>query len=248
MSSEVAEGKSRADETNTQQGLGVLSLPNEAQNGANLNCPDVFAITPESALELLCIAVDKLEAVSAMSIPRAQEGDAAAFGLKSEISSGEQTPTLVSDLRFHDHGHDVIQQSLLAKRFLSKREPPITLKEYLSRLQRYCPLSTGVYLAASLYITRVADVDRVVSVNRKNMHRLVLAALRVAMKTVEDLVYSHSRVAKVGGVTERELTRLEVSFCFLADFQLRADKTMLAEQARVLQRHMAHPNEANLEI
>ncbi|KAL4962643.1 putative cyclin-dependent protein kinase complex component [Aspergillus stella-maris] len=239
MSSEVTEGESRADNTKTQQRDGTLFLPEEARNDTD---PDVFAITPESALELLCVAVDKLEVVSTTSTPRAQDGDAAALGLKSELSSGEQTPTLVSDLRFQDHGRDVIQQSLLSKRFMSKREPPITLKEYLSRLQRYCPLSTGVYLAASLYITRVADIDRVVLINRKNMHRLVLAALRVAMKKVEDLVYSHSRVAKVGGVTEKELTRLEISFCFLADFQLRVDKAMLAGQAKALQWHMDHPN------
>ncbi|KAL4781937.1 cyclin-domain-containing protein [Aspergillus varians] len=235
MNSLVAEAESRIDGTNTQQVLGLLSLPKEAENDPDFTCLDVFDIKPEKALELLCVAMDKLETTPTVRTLRAQQDD---------ISAGpEETPTRVTELRFYAHGRDLMQQSVLSKRFLSKREPPITLKEYISRLHRYCPLSTGVYLSASLYITRIANVDRVIAVNRKNMHRLVLAGLRVAMKTVEDLNYSHSRVAKVGGVTERELTRLELSFCFLVDFELRVDKQMMADQARVLQWHLAHSTE-----
>ncbi|PYH76949.1 hypothetical protein BO82DRAFT_358700 [Aspergillus uvarum CBS 121591] len=96
-------------------------------------------------------------------------------------------------------------------------------------------MSTGVYLATSMYITRMVNTEKVIQVNGRNMHRLVLAGLRVAMKTLEDLSYPHSRVAKVGGVTERELSKLEVSFCFLADFDLRVDVHMLSEQARLFQ-------------
>jgi hypothetical protein len=99
-------------------------------------------------------------------------------------------------------------------------------------------MSTAVYLATSIYITRLATVDRVISINGKNMHRLVLAGLRVAMKALEDLSYPHSRVAKVGGVSERELSRLEISFCFLTDFELRVDAQMLADQAQSLRSSM----------
>ncbi|KAK1141356.1 hypothetical protein N8T08_009147 [Aspergillus melleus] len=129
--------------------------------------------------------------------------------------------------------HDYFQQSILSKRFLSKREPPISLRDYLLRLHLYCPMSTAVYLATSTYITRMASVERVILVSPKNMHRLVLAGLGVAMKTLEDLSYPHSRVAKVGGVTERELSKLEISFCFLADFDLRVDAHMLFSQVAI---------------
>ncbi|EDN10969.1 palmitoyltransferase akr1 [Histoplasma mississippiense (nom. inval.)] len=62
------------------------------------------------------------------------------------------------------------------------------------------------------------------------MHRLVLGGLRVAAKIVEDLCYQHRRFAKVGGVTERELAKLEISFSFLMDFELRVDaETMFHE-------------------
>lgn len=59
-----------------------------------------------------------------------------------------------------------------------------------------------------------------IEVTPKSVHRLLLSALRVAMKALEDAVYPHRRVALVGGVSELELSRLEVSMCFLADFEL----------------------------
>ncbi|OJJ01028.1 hypothetical protein ASPVEDRAFT_82574 [Aspergillus versicolor CBS 583.65] len=234
----TAEGESLVDKINIKQTLGFLSLPKEAENDTNFNSPDVFDIKPEQALELLCVCMDKLEAMQTINMLGAQDGDS--------YPGPEDTPAQAPELHVYGDGRDRMQQSLLSRRFMSKREPPITLRGYLSRLHRYCPLSTGVYLAASLFITRIANVDRALAVNRKNIHRLVLAGLRVAMKTLEDISYSHGRVAKVGGVSEWELTRLELSFCFLADFELRVDKQMLAEQARVLQWHMTHSSSPNL--
>lgn len=59
-----------------------------------------------------------------------------------------------------------------------------------------------------------------IEVTPKSVHRLLLSALRVAMKALEDGVFPHRRVALVGGVSELELSRLEVSMCFLTDFEL----------------------------
>ncbi|KAL2824667.1 cyclin-domain-containing protein [Aspergillus cavernicola] len=249
MNNGNTEGEFRGllDDTNTQHMPGAPP-PNDAENDPDANyTTDVFEISPDAALGLLCVAMDKLADVSRW---QPQGADASTPSVRSGgdgILSGDETPTRVTKLHFSSEGddpigRDLVQQSVLTKRFLSKREPPITLKEYLTRLHRYCPMSTGVYIATSLYINRMANIDRIISVNRKNIHRLVLAGLRVAMKTLEDLSYSHSRVAKVGGVTERELSKLEISFCFLADFELRVNEKMLTEQARFLQWNMAHGN------
>ncbi|KKK21625.1 hypothetical protein ARAM_007377 [Aspergillus rambellii] len=236
------------ENADTQQASGLVPPPKDAELDPSIDfTTDVFDVSPDTALELLCVTIDKLAAQR-----RSPQGPGALRGNRGGdgISSGEETPTRITELHFtpasdDDLGRDVMQQSVLTKRFLSKREPPIPIKEYLLRLHRYCPMSTAVYLAASLYLTRMAGIDGIISVNRKNMHRLVLASLRVAMKTLEDLSYSHSRVAKVGGVTERELSRLEISFCFLADFELRVDNQMLVDQARLLQWNIALGGKSN---
>jgi hypothetical protein len=113
-----------------------------------------------------------------------------------------------------------LQHSAITRKFYSKAPPPISIEDYLLRLHRFCPMSTAVYLATSLYIFRLAVDERAVAVTRRNCHRLLLAGLRVAMKALEDLSYPHAKIARVGGVSEIELARLEISFCFLAGFEL----------------------------
>ncbi|KAK3935194.1 cyclin-dependent protein kinase [Diplogelasinospora grovesii] len=127
-----------------------------------------------------------------------------------------------------------LQHSAITRRFYSKAPPPISITDYLLRIHAYCPMSTAVYLATSTYIHRLAVVERAIVVTRRNAHRLLLAGLRVAMKALEDLSYPHAKVARVGGVSEAELGRLEVSFCFLTGFELTVGKDDLTKQWEML--------------
>jgi len=129
-----------------------------------------------------------------------------------------------------------IQHAAIARKFYSKKPPPITTKEYLLRMHKYCPMSTAVYLATSLYINRMAMAERVIPVTPRNVHRLLLAGLRVAMKALEDLRWPHERFSRVGGVSEIELGRLEIAFCFLMNFELRVDAEMLQAEVDSLAR------------
>ncbi|KAJ5170680.1 uncharacterized protein N7500_003463 [Penicillium coprophilum] len=204
--------------------------------------PAVFDISPEAALHLLCLNIERLGAYFAQEsagtdelhahgskprdhhdTPAEDELKVKSVGLHVKNSSGSVDPARATE--------EAIQMAILAKKFLSKKVPPIPLNEYLLRLHRYCPMSTAVYLAASVYISKMTLVENVLRVLPKNMHRLVLAGVWVASKALEDLSYPHSRVAKVGGVSEQELSKLEISFCFLADFELRVDAQMLMNEA-----------------
>lgn len=134
----------------------------------------------------------------------------------------------------------IVQYAALVRKFYSKRPPPISLEDYLTRMHKYCPMSTAVYLATSYYITHLAIKEKICPVTPRNVHRLVLAGLRIAMKALEDLSWPHSRFAKVGGITETELGRLEIGFCFLMDFGLKVDAQMLTEEAQHLIRFSNH--------
>jgi len=134
--------------------------------------------------------------------------------------------------------HGTVYPKALVRKFYSKQIPPIALEDYLLRLHRFCPMSAAVYLAASSYITRMALVENIIPVTPRNVHRLVLGGLRVAMKVMEDLCYSHKRFATVGGVTNYELTRLEINFCFLMNFDLKVDLEMMShEMTSIRQKH-----------
>jgi hypothetical protein len=79
-----------------------------------------------------------------------------------------------------------VQRANMARKFFSKTVPKIPFEGYVDRLQRFCPFSTGVWLAAGSYILRLCVVDKVVPLTHRTMHRLMLASLTAAMKAMED--------------------------------------------------------------
>ncbi|KAL1967785.1 hypothetical protein VTN77DRAFT_2474 [Rasamsonia byssochlamydoides] len=206
------------------------------------SCGDsaVFDILPMEALKMFSAHLSNLVKITGDVSPTALTAPASSSSEQLESVDGKENVTSkVTKLHWSgaesvSDGATTVQQNVLVKRFYSKKAPPISLEDYLLRLHKYCPMSTAVYLATSLYITRMALVEKIILVTPRNVHRLVLAGLRVAMKALEDLSYPHSRFARVGGVTERELTRLEITFCFLTDFELRVDAHMLMCEAKFL--------------
>ena len=156
--------------------------------------------------------------------------------VKTPIGSPEAHPREPTSV-IGAHAQPVyIQHGAIARKFWSKRPPPISLEDYLMRMHKYCPMSTAVYLATSCYISRLVVQDQIVPVTPRNVHRLILAGLRVAMKALEDMSWPHGRFSKVGGVSESELGRLEITFCFLMDFTLKVDEQMLVREADQLVR------------
>jgi PHO85 cyclin-6/7 len=74
------------------------------------------------------------------------------------------------------------------------------------RIRKYNDVRTPMLLTLAIYLDRLESP----SLNELNIHRFVLAGLRIAAKFLEDLVWKHDRYAKVVGVSSRELSRLEL--------------------------------------
>ncbi|CCX04538.1 Similar to Cyclin-U2-1; acc. no. Q9SHD3 [Pyronema omphalodes CBS 100304] len=207
---------------------------------------DIFHLAPSGALTLLSRYVELLVSMtgdllptpptSHPTTPSAERRDSTGdycFGSPTNENRESTPPASDTDSEAGEsvihHGgvDDTTHYSTIARKFWSKSAPEVPIEDYLFRIQRFCPLSTAVYLAASYYLHRLAIIDRIIPITRLNVHRLLLAALRIAAKTLEDLSYPHERFAKVGGLKDLELSKLEVSFCFLMDFELKVDRSML---------------------
>lgn len=143
-----------------------------------------------------------------------------------------------------------IQQEMIARKFFSKKAPPISIEDYLLRLQQYCPMSTAVYLAAGTYVQKLAVDERTVPITKRTIHRLALASLRVAMKALEDLRYPQSRFAGVGGVERSELGKLEIALCYLVDFDLQVNNEYLYDKMELLRQaaNQVNTSSANSEF
>ncbi|PGH30052.1 hypothetical protein GX50_07182 [[Emmonsia] crescens] len=192
---------------------------------------DVFSLPPESALMILCTHVNKLAKLTGdvpsstpigENIPASQTTDENC----ANPSTGNNLLSNANPRPGTKHP-ETVSPMILIKSFYCKQISPISLEDYLLRVHRYCPMSTAVYLATSHYIRHLAIVEKIIYVTPRNMHRLVLGGLRVAAKMMEDLYYRHRRFAKVGGVTERELAKLEINFSFLMDFELKVDAEIM---------------------
>ncbi|EER36483.1 cyclin [Histoplasma capsulatum H143] len=236
--SEELESRKRTDlvaQTNRLSLSPKQPLHPAASSPADVKSPhydEVFSLSPESALMILCAHVNKLAKLTGdipSSTPPTGGNIIASQTTDDNCANLPSADNLLSNANPRtDAKHlDTFCPIVLIKSFYCKQISPISLADYLLRIHRYCPMSTAVYLATSQYIRHLAIVEKIIYVTPRNMHRLVLGGLRVAAKIVEDLCYQHRRFAKVGGVTERELAKLEISFSFLMDFELRVDAEMM---------------------
>lgn len=175
---------------------------------------DIYTLPAKDALHLLATTLECI-VTNAVDVPPSPPSHI----LQTDI----QMTTLEAEKSNTQHQIDGVRlkqpyythHSALTRKFYSKLAPPLSITDYLNRLHRFCPMSTAVYLAAALYIHRLH-----MPITVRNVHRLVLAALGVAMKALEDETYRFARIARAGGVSEQELVRLEVSFLFLVGFEV----------------------------
>lgn len=85
------------------------------------------------------------------------------------------------------------------------------------RIRKYNDVRTPMLLTLAIYLDRMEYPP----LDDLNVHRFVLAGLRIAAKFLEDLVWKHDRYAKVVGVSSRELSRLELGILPYLDVVMR---------------------------
>lgn len=87
------------------------------------------------------------------------------------------------------------------------------------RLQTYFLCSNECFLLAMIYVDRIV-VGGEVSLSPYNVHRLVLIALMTATKFFDDVYFSNSFYARVGGLSNKEINVLEGYFLRILKYHL----------------------------
>lgn len=99
--------------------------------------------------------------------------------------------------------------------------PNLTIEDFLIRIRTYSSsISVLCYIHACLLIFKLSVLLDVLPLNCYNVHRVILAAIRCLIKKLEDIYQKQKNFATVGGVTIKELFRIEVGFLFLCNFNL----------------------------
>ncbi|SOV21388.1 cyclin [Plasmodium sp. DRC-Itaito] len=104
--------------------------------------------------------------------------------------------------------------------FHASKIPDISLKNYLERIGKYIGCSNECFVLLIIYLDRLIKINKDISLSLLCIHRLVITAAMISVKFFDDLYYSNAYYAKIGGVTTKELNKLEIYFLNLIDYQL----------------------------
>ncbi|KAJ8763741.1 hypothetical protein K2173_003523 [Erythroxylum novogranatense] len=102
--------------------------------------------------------------------------------------------------------------------FHGVRAPNITVLKYLERLYKYANCSPACFVVGYVYIDRMVHKYPDSLVVSLNVHRLLITSVMIASKMLDDVHYNNAFYARIGGVSNAELNRLEIEFLFLLDF------------------------------
>jgi hypothetical protein len=105
-------------------------------------------------------------------------------------------------------------------RFDAVKAPPLSVRDYLRRLQTYFICSPEAFAISLVYLDRVVKFQPDFCISKRSIHRLILTSLMLAVKFFDDVWYSNAYYAKVGGVSLRELNQLEAEMVRLLQWSL----------------------------
>jgi len=100
------------------------------------------------------------------------------------------------------------------------------IKPYLIRIAYYTGCSEESLIFSLIYIDRLVASNANFMVTSFNVHGLVLTSILLAVKFYDDLHYKNTYFGKVGGVTCKELKRLEMIFLSEIKFELFVKKKL----------------------
>eukprot|EP00177_Eucheuma_denticulatum_P006226 GFKZ01011353.1.p1 GENE.GFKZ01011353.1~~GFKZ01011353.1.p1 ORF type:complete len:376 (+),score=13.42 GFKZ01011353.1:281-1408(+) len=120
--------------------------------------------------------------------------------------------------------------------FFSVSRPDIPTEDYIKRLVTYTQCSNPAFVVMLVYLDRIAKANRRLHVTPYNMHRLLVTALTLACKVLDDRCFSNVHYAKVGGIpTAREMNRLELQFLSYLKYHLHVTPETYEEKLGYLQ-------------
>lgn len=97
--------------------------------------------------------------------------------------------------------------------------PSIKIKDYLEQLYKFGKMEGSSLILMVIYIDRFCNINKI-KLSHQIIHKLILSALIVAIKYNEDEMFSLKMYSRIGGVTQAELSFLELCFITCIDFNL----------------------------
>ncbi|CAN4104817.1 unnamed protein product [Withania somnifera] len=123
--------------------------------------------------------------------------------------------------------------------FHGVRAPNISIPKYLERLYKYTNCSPSCFIVGYVYIDRLGHKYPDSLLVSLNVHRLLVTSVMVASKMLDDAHYNNAFYARVGGVSNAELNKLELELLFLLDFGVNVSARVFESYCQYLEKEMS---------
>lgn len=104
--------------------------------------------------------------------------------------------------------------------FHARHLPTISISAYISRIFRYAPCSTECFVTSLVYIHRILEAKGLAFLQIATVHRLLISAVLLASKYLDDIYYNNKFYAKIGGIPPQEMNSLELEMLLALNFDL----------------------------
>ena len=104
--------------------------------------------------------------------------------------------------------------------FEGERICALSASEYLLRIMRYGKCSPSCAVVGLIYLQRIKAKVPSACVTSRNLQRLLLLALMLANKFLDDLYFSNKQWAKIGSISLEEINALELTVLALLDWKM----------------------------
>ena len=106
--------------------------------------------------------------------------------------------------------------------FSSNTAPQISIFDYLNRIQTYGGMENSTLILSLIYIDRLCEKN--ITLTKFNIHRILFAAILIAVKYNEDSFYENSYYAQIAGIKNKELKVIEYTFLEMINFNAYVDE------------------------
>ena len=103
--------------------------------------------------------------------------------------------------------------------FNAKSVPKISIYDYLKRIQTYSYIEKSTLIISLIYIDRICQISHL-TLTYYNIHRILFAAIIIAIKYNEDSFYDNKYYSEIAGVDLKELNIMENTFVEMCHFKL----------------------------
>jgi hypothetical protein len=117
--------------------------------------------------------------------------------------------------------------------FSANSIPNITLYEYLVRIQKYTLIEGNTLILSVIYIDRLCQFGKI-TLTHYNIHRILFAAILIAIKYNEDEFYDNNYYAEIAGIKANELKFIEYNFFCISNFNLYVSDNVFRKYSRYL--------------